>query len=246
MFHISDPLTLKQLREIETITPDRASWKYEPVPHFVIAETLLEQCKFLKLKVKAHAWGVTGKGNARLIGCVDIDNGSAGFSSQEMGVSVGVVQALDLRTAIRIVMGGKVFICSNGMVIGEEVLTKRHTSGLNLSEEIGLALSLFFNERMNTMHDIIAAYKETVLNNSDAARLILNTARQGVIAWSALKKVDALLHDAKMYKDFGEALSLWRIYNTYTQVYKDIPIDKQQQNLRRLMPVINEFNGLSF
>src|SRR5471030_1875654 len=67
--------------------------------------------------------------------------------------SAGLRNSADKSFALSILSGARVFVCANGVLNAEHIISRKHTSGLDMVESIDKALDAFM--------DSIRAFQET-------------------------------------------------------------------------------------
>lgn len=123
------------------------------------------------------------------------------------------------------VTGARVFVCSNGAIVGDFVFGFKHTSG-NVEEiEIGIDDGMGKWERQaGQMKRFVEFLEGTRLDQRDADHLLLSAARERIIAPNQLGKIDETYRayeDAAHphHKAFAER-NVWSLYNAVTEVAK--------------------------
>jgi len=146
------PATVKQLAQITCPAPTE-SWR--PYPHSEVVSALSDRMQARGLKVKSSkltlvngamypAKGIRGdvKG-ARLFGSFDLEPIPGVDFPDGCIPSLGVRNSPDKSYALSILAGARVLVCSNGVLAGEYVVSRRHTSGIDLGGSIDRALDMF-------------------------------------------------------------------------------------------------------
>lgn len=162
--------------------PARSTW--QPVQHGVLARTILREADAMGLTVRHHAW-TTARDGLELFGSVDLDVPVGEGTS----LSIGVLHSNAGRRAVTLAIGARVLICENGMLVGEHVLSHRHTCGLDLGRLVREGLDACLQEQ-NTVRRFRARLMRRSLHEGAVAFLLIEAARQGAVAWSRLARVD--------------------------------------------------------
>ena len=78
--------------------------------------------------------------------------------------SLGVRNSTDKSYALSILAGARVFACSNGVLSAEYVVSRRHTSGIDLDESIDRALDMFMEsvKGFGELHDRLRGQRLSV------------------------------------------------------------------------------------
>src|SRR5271155_5976636 len=112
---------------------------FKPVAHIELVETLERQLNDRSIQIVREQYAMS-KDGMRLFGTLDLTlNGVEG-----MAASLGMRTANNRTMALQGIAGMRVFVCDNMAFSGETiVLRRRHTSGLNLLDEIVDALDQY-------------------------------------------------------------------------------------------------------
>lgn len=155
---------------------------------------------------------------------VDIEAEVGGPSmpeSQRMNWSVAVINSYDKSKAVRLVFGGTVFVCSNGMIVADHILRTKHTTNVwdRLPELINRAVSAFGNEvdRAGTFYESIRRqYTDADRLASFAVRL----AQQDILPKaSVMDFYNEAVTPSYMYET--DKWCLYNVHAAYTHLAKD-------------------------
>lgn len=224
MFSLSDaPITPAQLSTIPV--PQIAPWasrarhsRWRPIQHGELAATLLEQADALGLEVERHTWQTSGPGDTDLFGSLDFRRSPSLQVPDGMLFSLGVRHSNAGRYALTLVTGARVIVCANGMLVGEQVLSRRHTDGLDLRATIrrGLEDSVAQTRQVVAWVERLEA---TSLTDAQADSLMMEAARTRVLSWSALHQVDGAW--SRPPHEVFRARTAWSLYNAFTEVARE-------------------------
>ena len=237
MFSLSAaPITPAQLSTIPT--PDIAPWasralhsRWRPIQHGELAQTLLDQADALGLALDRHTWQVSGPGDTDLFGCLDFRSSPSLEVPDGLLFSLGVRHSNAGRYALTLVTGARVLVCTNGMLVGEQVLSKRHTDDLDLRATVrrGLEASI---AQAGAVGDWFVRLGATELTGPQADRVMMEAARTGVLSWSALRQVDRAWSEPP--HEVFRARTAWSLYNAFTEVARTRSPAVQLKALRGL------------
>lgn len=123
------------------------------------------------------------------------------------------------------VSGSRVFICSNGAIVGDFVFGVKHTTGnvdeLEVKIETGIQK---WQEQVGQMHRLVEFMEETTLSQGDADHLLMLAGRSNVVAWNQLGKIDetyrAYEADDHPHHSAFAPRNAWSLYNAVTEVAK--------------------------
>lgn len=131
-------------------------------------------------------------------------------------LSLALLHSNDGGHALKLAAGLRVMICDNGVVSGEYVSRRKHTTGLYLTDHIRHALNSYQvmavkqNEPISRMRAVkVKRYNDHLINMADT----------GVLPWSMLQHVHNERKDPQ-HDDFCDD-SVWSFYNHVNAVVKD-------------------------
>jgi len=155
---------------------------------------------------------------ARAFGTMDIAGRNI---NDDVGFMIGFINSTDRSKALRIAFGSRVFICSNGMVIADEVVGRKHTTFImrDLPDLVDETMSRFDFYR-NWQKDLFARLQDVELDNLAAHDIILRGARDhGVITGGEIIKVAD--EWAEPCHDAFKPRNAWSLLNAFTEVHKN-------------------------
>ena len=155
---------------------------------------------------------------ARAFGTMDIKGRNI---DDEVGFMLGFVNSFDKSKALRIGFGSRVFICSNGMFIADEVVGRKHTTFIlrDLPELIDETLGRFDFYR-EWQKDLFARLRNIELDNVNAHDLILRGARdKDVITAGEIVQVADEWYEPQ--HDEFKPRTAWSLLNAFTEVHKE-------------------------
>ena len=192
--------------------------RWRPIQHGELAQTILEQADALGLEVHRHSWQTSGPGDTELFGSLDFSRNPCLDVPDGMLFSLGVRHSNAGRYALTLVTGARVIVCTNGMLVGEQVLSRRHTEDLDLLATVrrGLEASVAQADRVGAW---VTRLTSTALTDPQADRLMMAAARCRVLSWSALHHVDRAWR--RPPHEVFEARNAWSLYNAFTEVARE-------------------------
>ena len=141
-----------------------------------------------------------------------------------MEFSLGVHHGNDLYHALKFAVGTKIFICSNGMVVGDFVVRRRHTSRFDIEEVVGGGLDRYLHE-VPTVSNFVDGLRGRGLSESDSNSYLMEAGRQKLIPWSRVGMVDAE-YRTPTFSEHSERTA-WGLYNAFTYVAQKSPPHEQ-------------------
>ena len=218
--------------------PESARWvsnardsRWQPIQHGELAYALLEEAEDLGLRVARDRWVATGPGLTELYGSIDFHRSASLEIPEDIRFSIGVRHSNAGRYALNLVTGGHVIVCTNGLLMGERVLCRRHTDDLDLRETVRGGIRAAIAE-MGELGTWVRRLKRTDMTDEHADLVMMTGARQRVLPWSALRHVD-LAWRRPPHEDFAPRTA-WSLYNAFTEVARDRPPEVQLKALRGL------------
>ncbi len=215
MSHVdTDIVTRDQLRTIPAPIPT-ATWR--PVPHIELVDMLDRTLEESHMRIREEQFAVRRDGSV-LFGVLQLAYGENGDG----------IAALGLRTAnnksmsIQICAGLSVFVCDNLVFRGDLIALKRkHTSGLDLREELALAV-VRFQEHFGRLTREIGELKERALLDTEAKAVMHDVFAKGLMPLRFLPEVSRAYFEPEI-PDF-EPRNAWSLHNAFTAAAKEMPM----------------------
>ena len=193
-------------------TPERTdSWK--PVPHIEVIDAVTEV-------VKAHHWTITeeqfglAREGQKLFGVMKINRSS----SSDWVRCIGLRNSHDKSFSVGLSAGISVMVCSNMAFGGTAVIKRRHTSRIELTDLVNVAVNELENEFL-MMETVCEDLKVQYLQNDDEARSrIVRAAEIGAINSSDIVPVFKEFKNPS-HEEFAEP-TRWSLLNAFTETIK--------------------------
>ena len=99
---------------------------------------------------------------------------------EEYGAAVGFRHATDKSMAIQIAVGARVFVCDNMAFGGELIAVRKHTSRLDLGEEMDRAMYKYM-QGFRKLRDGIQIQKDTEIEEGRAKQLVYDIFQQKIL-----------------------------------------------------------------
>jgi len=155
----------------------------------------------------------------------------------EYEYEVGFRHSNASRFALSLITGANVSICSNGVAFGFYALRRKHTNQIELNFELTEGI-LNIKNQIFKGEEFINNLQSSFYNSNIKNYIILELARQNVLAWSNLKKVDNEIN-CPTYFDF-KLNNLYSLYNCVNQIIKEKNATEQHIKLLKLKPIFEE------
>jgi hypothetical protein len=214
-------VTRDQLRAIPAPV---ATETFKPVPHIELIETLEIILKVRGILIRRKEDGSLSEqfairaDGSRLFGTMDLTlNGVP-----DTCAALGFRQANDRSMALQMVAGLRVFVCDNLCLNGDFVaLERRHTSGLNLIDELTLAVAKFELHYVSLKTEV-ENLKAKELTDVEAKATIHDIFMSGVLPVRLFPVVSKEYFEPR-HAEF-EPRNLWSLHNAITEAVKPMPL----------------------
>jgi hypothetical protein len=147
------------------------TWK--PVSHLRLVETLAGVMADRGLHITREQLAVQGP---KLFGTFDTE----WQKMEDFGAAVGFRHANDKSMAIQIAVGARVFVCDNMSFGGELIAVRKHTSKLDLGEEMDRAMYKYMQGFRKLQIDI-QVQKDTEIEERRAKQLVYDIFQQKIL-----------------------------------------------------------------
>jgi len=165
----------------------------------------------------------------------------------EMGMMLGVSNSYDGTISMRCSTGSNVFICSNGMLVGDKDNIRIKHEGTGVSQfKRGMERSIF--EMYNKFEHSVKVrdtMKSIEMSKEDSASLYGRMYMDGIIKprqLAILRDIHNASGNYKEYDDFGFDTA-WDSYNHVTEALKkNTPLNYENSHLKVMESYMNEFS----
>lgn len=220
-------ITINDLKTLETADPARAGRQWKSVPHY-------EACLAVKKAVEDRGWKF---GQPRIILNTGYKEMAASFYVRMPGMvapagqefSIGIINSNTRHKRLRIVAGTTVLVCTNGMVVGDVKIARKHTLGLSLQDEVNTAIEEY-RKIIITVPETIARLQDYAVSDTEADHILMAAGRERMIAFSRLGDIfNEFKHPRHAEHSTGTA---WSLLNAFTQVVQRQPAVEQMDAIR--------------
>jgi len=222
--------------ELDTVPIPEATDSYQPVSHFVLANTLATIGQDL---LRGYALSREQYGLAR--------RGQQMFAIQtysrenfEMGLSIGFRNSYDKSMAVGIAIGASVFVCDNLALTGDITVLKKHTTNVwSALEETVIATLYRSQHNFERICEDAEVLKSREIGNNEAFKTMGLLFGKNVLSPRQLPAVKKeWLYPS--HEDF-KPRNMWSFYNSCTEILKSTPpfqiMEKHIQLHKILIPV---------
>jgi hypothetical protein len=227
-------------------TPD-ATESWRPVRHSEVVGVLVDRAQLRGLKIRSERYAVMDGAlyptpgqkielpGARLFGSIDFEPIKGMPFPAGCTPSAGLRNSHDKSFSVSILSGARVFVCANGVLSAEHVISRKHTSGLDIVESIDKALDAFMDSirSFQEMHTRLSAWK---LTRTRAHSLIVEMARGGAFSSSDILPI-VQEFESPRHPEFKER-NAWNLYQASTEVMKSQSPARQVEGFKALNSVM--------
>jgi len=215
----------------EAVVPEVTD-TYQPIAHIDLLNLIYERLDLYGYRAIRN--NVQQSNNGERIAATIITQRN---DHEEMTLMLGVTNSYDKSLAIKLASGASVFICENGMVVGDVVTFRKHTSRMmdDLTEMIDKVVNNLETIWKKTVIDVALMQQYGMTDEAVAelyGRLFIIedvvTSTELNIAVKELKKPTFVEFEPK---------TLWSAYNHITFALKNAPPHRRLDCLKRLHEV---------
>ena len=162
--------------EVALVPTPEASESWKPVPHIDVIEAVSEVVQAHKWQILDENFGLAREGQ-KMFGVMRINKSN----STDWSRCIGLRNSHDKSFAVGLSAGISVTVCSNLAFGGTTVIKRRHTSRIELTELVDVAITELENEFL-MLETVCEDVKVIYLKNDDEARSrIVRAAELGAI-----------------------------------------------------------------
>jgi hypothetical protein len=144
--------------------------------------------------------------------------------------TIAVMNSYDKSMSARIIFGGRVFVCSNGLIIADRVLRTKHTTHIwsRLPFLVQAAVDAFEGE-VHRYHTEQHRLKEYQIGTAEIAAFTVDIARRGILPKAQM--LDFYEEAVKPSFDYQTPnLCLWNLQAAYTHLAKGMnPMERPRR-----------------
>ena len=199
--------------EVALVPTPEASESWKPVPHIDVIEAVSEVVQAHKWQILDENFGLAREGQ-KLFGVMRINKSN----SSDWSRCIGLRNSHDKSFAVGLSAGISVTVCSNLAFGGTTVIKRRHTSRIELTELVDVAMTELENELL-MLETVCEDLKVIYLKNDDEARSrIVRAAELGAINSSDIIPVFNEFKNPR-HEEFAEP-TRYSLLNAFTETIK--------------------------
>src|SRR5271157_2970662 len=192
---------------------------FKPVAHIELIQSLESKLNDRGIQVTKEQFAM-GRGGDILFGTMDLTlNGIGGTCA-----SLGLRTANDRTMALQMIAGLRVFVCDNMAFSGDTIMLKRrHTSGLNLMDELFRAMDKY-EQHYKTLKGEVESLKTYELTEDRAKIILHDVFAQQIMPVRFFPEVSAeYFADEQRHEEFAPRTA-WSLLNAFTEKAKAMPL----------------------
>jgi hypothetical protein len=199
--------------ELVEYIPPPATETWKPIAHAELVDTLHEVMSYRGMFITKDDY-VIDKGGSRMFGTFDLE----WMKMEEYGAAVGFRHATDKSMSIQIAVGARVFVCSNMSFKAELISVRKHTSKLNLTEEMDKAM-FRYQQGFRLLQDDIHVQKNTPVDHEHGKALIYDIFRAKIVP---VKLFHPICNEWETLRTSEFMLNAWHLHNAVTAHIKTL------------------------
>lgn len=223
--------------EIEAVVTPQPQGRWHPLSHAAVIDTVVSRLGLAGFGVARQRLALS-RGDQRLFAVLDL---TARLSDACGGISLacGVSNSLDKSTAVRMVLGSRIFCCDNLALRGSTLVAKKHTRFVvpRFEEAISSVMGQLA-EFQQAEAARIELFRRKDLSDAHAHSLMLRAFRADVVSHTGLKRVLKLWEEPEQ-PDF-QPRTLFSLENAFTSALAALA----RSNPPRFVKVSLELQGL--
>jgi hypothetical protein len=210
----TDLVSRAQLQALVTPEPTAT---FKPIPHFELVDMLDRTLNQFGMHIQQEQFAIRRDGSV-LFGVLQLAYGE----TQDGVAALGIRTANNKTMSLQICAGLQVFVCDNLAFRGDMIALKRkHTAGLNLKEELTVAL-VRFQDHFGRLTNEISTLKDRRLIDMEAKALIHDTFAHGLMPLRLLPEVSRQYFEPTI-EEFAPR-NAWSLHNAFTYAAKAMPM----------------------
>lgn len=191
---------------------------YKPVTNRQILTSIADRAKKADLSVFDSRFRNTPSG---------LCSGVISFkhrTNTNFGFQVSFINSYDKTSSLKVAAGANVFICSNGMVIGDVTLIHKHAG--DVVEEFERIISSAFESQEHILQEANLFHQQALgyrLNKKQTSHILGELFHEhDLLTVTELTAVIAETQESKLFKmSLEKDMHLWNLYNNITEIKKN-------------------------
>src|SRR5215831_13835350 len=190
---------------LKTLETPQGTDTWTPISHYDLVVTLEGQLKARGINIMKEQFAIQ---HAKLFGVIDTDY----QVTEEGGAAIGIRTSNDMRLALQLAIGYRVFVCDNMSFAGDLIALKRkHTANLDLHKACAEGIGRYVRD-YRRLQDDIQVWKETPVTPQRAKTLIYDIFLQKIVPIRLFHPIVST-YQATMH----QGQNLWTLQNAFTR-----------------------------
>ena len=224
-----------QLQDLRQIPTPPSTPTFTRIPHFDLAQTVLDQVEKLGLSVINERYDLTKNGQ-RLFAALTIDTNG----SDQTQFMLGYRHGHDGYLSLGFCSGINIMVCSNMQFNGDYMTFRRHTKNLNMGEVEHLAHQALIElpSQKKVFDDKLEAWGSVGLDDKTHKSIVYDLMAEGVMPPSKFQDYHgALIEEGNL----EHAMSLATVHNGVTRLYRKRSLINLTRTTPRLTEVVDDY-----
>lgn len=205
--------------QVELVPTPKPEGRWHPLSHAAVLDTVIKRLAAAGFEVARQRLALS-RGDNRLFAVLDL---AARLSDACGGISLacGVSNSLDKSTAVRMVLGNRVFCCDNLALRGSILVAKKHTKFVTTRFEEAISRVMGELEEFRRAEAArIELFRRTDLSDAQAHSLMLRAFTREIVSHQSLRRVLRLWEEPEL-EDFAPR-TLFSLENAFTSALAPI------------------------
>ncbi len=223
------------VRQTELVTPEKAGSRWQGITHNTLLDTFETVAAKHEWKLENGRFALTEDGQG-LAGAYDVELPNLA-PPEGQRFSLGFLTSNNMKRSLRIVAGTMVFVCNNGCVTGEHILRRKHTTGIQLHDELFLSFDRYYG-MASKIQDMVTGMRGFGLCYKQSDRLLMKAGRSGLVGWTTIGQIDEEYRKPSFQYEEAHKTS-WGLYQAFTHVVKNYVPHRQMEmsnSFRQMLP----------
>jgi len=209
---------------------------HRPISHNVVATTVFNAILNSGAGEIMHESVDVSKDGERAVGTFRLQgNPDAPFTT-----TIGWINSHDKTSSVKLLFGSHVFVCSNGCVVGEKILARKHTS--KIMENLPLLTISAITDNLDLLKAEtlrLESYRSTMLSATQVSHVLVKAVEAGVIPAKDILKVQEEYNTPTFEAHHHNGGDAFRLLNAFTEHQKRYNPLARIKRSQLLMPVLD-------
>ena len=202
------------LDELAAATTPAATNTFMPIPHINLVELVKDSLVRTGYSITEETHALAGE---RYFGLMDLKS-----DYKDRTTTIGLRNSHDHRFPAGMVVGNRVFVCSNLAFNGEVKFARKHTVHIlrDLPRLVDSSIGKI-NAFETSQNARIYSYKTTELNIQEADHALMSILRAQILPANTIVKVLQEFNNPRYDEFKKDGKTVWRLYNSCTEFMKN-------------------------